>query len=756
MVRIAMFLLVTLLVSLHTSLVLGAIGVQFLPGDSALESAHGTQDAPVIAASNNGFLAVWQDLRVSPFVGPPFSTEGRGFNIYAQRLDSSGVAAGRPFLIAREFGDQTAPKVAWNGENWLVVWGGPNSSLWNQKIEGVRIAQDGTILDQAPISIHNTGSKAYFSLTSNGLEWAVAVQATSSGEADIRAVRISAAGTVLNPGGSQLRAATNSLYSFTIASAQGEYLLAWSNSSTGPFGQRFDASLGTISASFPLNSTNVASNGFGYFLTWTINDTYWDDFVYGQAVSFDGVPGPVLTLAGSGGALPLWNPGFSTVAWDDSNWWVSWADRSRGLVYVRVTPANAVLDFGGQPVDPAAPADAALAHSVAGSAFTGGGIKAVWADSRAGGRSSLDIYTGSVSATTVTGPGFSVSTAARSQFHPDFAIAGTEVMMVYLSEHSGVREILARRLDESGNALTPEPFQVASGAGTGQPRIGFDGTRYLVVWSEGGNVVGKRMTPAGVFIDTTPLSIMTGGSPDVAGLNGVFLVVNTEATISAHFVDPFSLRVDGTTGLPLDAAPLSLGFYFARNPRVIAFGGRWLVTWQRNISHDDINSSTFAAFVETDGSASPEFGYGGSGATPDVASAGDRALLVYRLRSPGSGHNDVYARLILADGTLVGNSFAIAATPSPVREFDPEVAFNGTEFVVTWTDTRNSVIYYDKRSEVFGARVGLDGTVIDPEGFSLGDTTDQELIPGITSIAGRTLVYMAGFRDEATLLPGIG
>ncbi len=184
---------------------------------------------------------------------------------------------------------------------------------------------------------------------------------------------------------------------------------------------------------------------------------------------------------------------------------------------------------------------------------------------------------------------------------------------------------------------------------------------------------------------------------------------------------------------------------------MIAFGGRWLVTWQRNISHDDINSSTFAAFVETDGSASPEFGYGGGGATPDLASAGDRALLVYRLRSPGSGHNDVYARLIQADGTLVGNSFAIAATPSPVREFDPEVAWNGTEFVVTWTDTRNSVIYYDKRNEVFGARVGLDGTVIDPEGFSLGDTTDQEFIPGITSLADRTLVYLSGFRDEANL-----
>jgi len=411
-----------------------------------------------------------------------------------------------------------------------------------------------------------------------------------------------------------------------------------------------------------------------------------------------------------------------------------------------------VLDFGGLAVDPAAPADAALAHSVAGAPFnTGGGIQAVWEDSREGGRASPDIYAGSVSGAALPGSSIPVSTAARTQFNTDFADNGTETMMVYISQHSGVREILARRLDQDGNALAPEPFLVASGVSIGNPRIGFDGTRYLVVWTDGSGVVGKRITPLGAVIDATPLSIMPGGSPDVAGLNGVFLVANTNATISAHFVDPFSLRIDGDTGLALDAAPLSLGFYFARNPRVIALGGRWLVTWQRNISHDDINSSTFAAFVETDGSATPEFGYGGGGATPDAASAGDRALLVYRLRSPGSGHNDVYARLLFADGSMPDPSFAIAATPSPVREYDPEVAWNGSEFVVSWTDTRNNIIYYDKRSEVFGARVALDGTLIDPEGFSVGDTTDQETIPGITSLGGRTLLAMSGFRDESDL-----
>jgi len=580
-----------------------ADGVRFMPGDSSLGSAHASQDAPEIAAGNNGFLAVWQDLRTSPFVGPPFSTEGRGFDIYAQLLDAGGAPVGRPFLITSKFGDQKLPQVAWNGQNWLVTWVGPNSTQWNQLIEGMRIAPDGTILDPDAIAIHNTMNQAKYSLTTNslpavGAEWLIAVQSNGAGENDIRAVRVSATGTVINPGGTQLRAATSSLYNFEIASAQGEYLLAWGNSSTGPFGNRYDADLNPIPGQFPLNSLNVSSNGSGYFLTWIINDTYWDDFVHGQQLSVDGVAGPVLTLAGTGGGLPLWNPAWSTVAWDGSNWWVSWADRNRGLVVTRVTTSNTVLDFGGLAVDPGAPADAALAHSLAGAPFnTGGGIQAVWEDSREGGRSSPDIYTGSVSGGALPGAGGSLSTATRTQFSTDFAVNGNEAMMVYISQHSGVREILARRLDQDGNALTAEPFLVARGPSIGNPRIGFDDTRYLVVWADESGVVGKRISTAGVVTDTVPLSIMPGGSPDVAGRDGVFLVVNTNATISAHFVDPFSLRIDGATGDALDAAPLSLGFYFARNPRVIAFGGGWLATWQRNISHDDINSSTFAAFV---------------------------------------------------------------------------------------------------------------------------------------------------------------
>ena len=120
-----------LAVSITSSDAASAAEVQFLPGDTAVGPAIGSQTAPVIAEGGGIYLAVWQDLRTSPFVGPPFSTEGRGFDIYALRLDAFGVPLDpAPVVIAKDFGDQTEPKVAWNGTNWLVAWGSPNSTLW--------------------------------------------------------------------------------------------------------------------------------------------------------------------------------------------------------------------------------------------------------------------------------------------------------------------------------------------------------------------------------------------------------------------------------------------------------------------------------------------------------------------------------------------------------------------------------------------------------------------------------------------------
>jgi len=731
--------------------------LRFLPGDTAAAPAVATQASPAIAEGNGIFLTAWQDLRTSPFVGPPFATEARGWDIYVQRLDASGVPLDpAPILLASKFGDETGPQISWNGQTWLVAWGGPNSTFYNHRVVGARIAPDGAILDPEPFMIQNSSGSSSFKLTSNGNEWLVVGHGSSSGESDFRGTRISAAGAVLNPGGTQLVASTNSVYSFNVASAQGEYLFLRGNSATAPTAQRFAADLVPIGDPFSIPGLNVTSRGNEYFFAWMAVDANFDNVLLAQRMSVDGVPGPTVTLAGTGGGLGVVSFSRFPLGWDGSDWWVVWQESVRGTVFARVSAADVVLDFGGVQLDPSVSGlvhyDAALAT------ILGGGAQILWSDASIGASNDRDLSGANVDFAGVPGPVDRYALSAPAQYSLDFgegqdSFGNDQFLAVFISAESGLRRIVAQRLDGAGNALDAEPFEITSttGLSLSSPKVGFDGTRYMVVWAQDGQTYGRRIDPNGTLIDATPLSIMPGASPDVAGQAGTFLVVNTNFTFSVQFYHPYSMRVDGATGTNLDAAPVILGQYFARNPRVIAFDGRWLATWQRNFSHDDVNSNAQAAFINADGTTTGEFTYAFGGAVPDVASAGDRVLLVWRMRSDNSGHNDIQARIMMADGSFLTDAIQIAAQPFPMREYDPDVAFDGTEFVLAWSDERHEAIYFDNRAEIFAARVMPDGTLIDPDGFAIGDRTEQEIRAAVASVGGRTIVGYSSFRDEPAL-----
>jgi len=723
---------------------------QLLPSDNGFGASIGTQVVPAIAAGANGYLIVWQDFRTSPFVGPPFSSQGRGADIYALRLDATGAPSGSPIRIAAAHGDQTAPQVAWNGSHWLVAWETP-WELWSYSslIQAVRVAPDGAVVDNSPFTVAtNAGSR--FRLTANGTsasgtDWLVVSES-------MRGFLVAPDGALKTPGGTQLFVPSTLIF-FNVASANGQYLLVWNDTTSPPNnrGQVFDAVLNPVGGSFYVPSIDVASSGDEYFFAWVEDSTYWADYVKGQRLK-NGALGPVVTLAGTGSGLPVWNPAMVRVGWDGTNWWAAWLETTRGVVFSRVANIgnNKVLDFGGLPVDATAPDRGMQAFALAGKQT--GGAQFVWQDGRVTGESSFDIYTAAVAADAVPSPRELVSSSGLAQIGIDFAEGPNQLLAVFLSQVSGATRIVAQRWNNSVSPIDPEPFEIATGSGVSRPRVGFDGTRYLVVWADGGQIYGKRVSTSGALIDAAPLSIMDGSSPDVAGLNGKFVVVGRRPTISAHFVHPFSMRVSGSSGATLDAAPVIIGQYFARNPRVIAVAGRWLATWQRNFSHDDRNANLMAAFIDpNDGSTPGEFIYGYYGGEPDAAAAGDRVLFVWRTGSDSGTYSDIHGRLmdVGVDSAVLGDPFIIS--DGSEKEVEPAVGWNGADFVVAWTDQRNAVVYFDERTEVYGARVTPDGVVIDQAGFAVGDRALPELLPAVASIGGRTIIAMSSFRDDPSL-----
>ncbi len=109
------------------SLVFGAVmvagqapGLRLLPGDRTVTAAAGDQAAPSIAYGSDMVLAVWSDDRANVLSGYDGETSR---DIYGVRFDSDGVqldAVAIPITAARA--TQDAPKVVWNGSNWLVVF----------------------------------------------------------------------------------------------------------------------------------------------------------------------------------------------------------------------------------------------------------------------------------------------------------------------------------------------------------------------------------------------------------------------------------------------------------------------------------------------------------------------------------------------------------------------------------------------------------------------------------------------------------
>lgn len=719
----------------------------FLPGDQASVPAAGMQTASDLARGGDQYLAVWSDGRTTPNDYEPFATEGTGTDIYGVRLDADGNPVGAPSIVINQApGDQREPRVAWNGTHWLVVWEQDMLSLPSyEEILAVRVAPDGAVLDPTPILVHR--NQSYYSSTvvvSDNDRWLVLFQANGPVEG-LLGVRIESDGTVLDALG-QLIHPTNFLLDFDAAFAVGEYMIVWEGGFDGPRGRRYTPDLVALGTTVLPFAQAVATDGADYLVV-RASGSPPSATVDAAIVSHGGVPSAPVTLFTGGNQNSTC---CADVTWDGSHYWVSWG----GPTLARLTGTGVVVDPGGFTVAPSA-GDIATPEFAAAPA---GGVQLIYNDGVDGADYPKDIFTARV-----TSPGpieneNVISRSAPAQLWADFAVAEDTHFVAFQSRDSDSARILVHRLDDNGAPLDAEPIEIAAGPlpgiGTptlGAPAVAWNGTLFLVTWSDGVKIYGRRVQPDGVLIDATPLEIMDGREPDVAAVGGVFLVVGLDfLQDNPHWQATHSMRVDGVTGANLDATPNALGGFaiFARHPHVVNWGDRWLATWQRNISHDSPGAGTTAAFVDADGTT-PGLIDLPIGWRPDVAVGGGVALFVAVTGTIASATTDLEGALMGADGSLLGPAFLISNAPD--KQLLPTVSWSGSEFLVAWEDKQHSTIYFDERTDIYAARVATDGTVLDPNGVSAAIAYEPETKPSLAFTDVSTLLAVSCFRTEPEL-----
>ena len=91
-----------------------------------------------------------------------------------------------------------------------------------------------------------------------------------------------------------------------------------------------------------------------------------------------------------------------------------------------------------------------------------------------------------------------------------------------------------------------------------------------------------------------------------------------------------------------------------------------------------------------------------------------------------SGNGDVHGARVTQAGTVLDQGPGIPIAAAPAQQGIPAVAFDGTNYLVVWQDRRTNDIY-----DIYGARVTPAGDVLDPDGIPIttaaGDQTATDV-----------------------------
>jgi PKD repeat protein len=617
------------------------------------------------------------------------------------------------------------------------------------------------VLDPKPIKLYNmTPSGAIWAVASDGSGWVVVNQATSV-NSDIVAARISAAGALLDPGPRSLLPATYySRGEFQLAYAGGVFLLAYEESLTGydPTNAiRFDVFLNRLDAGpfalAPSPLGRMVSNGTGFYAVWNQQLPDFTMAVFGSRI---GANGQKLDGNGVNVSGPNEPAAYTTtsVAWDGSQWKVTWGSAD-GTRVARVSAAGQALDPGGVLV-------AGPKTGVSASAGNGS-VQLAWSDFVT---SNYEVFSARISASNVAGPNRTLSIGAPSQTRVDIAASGGGYMMVYRSSTATRNRVVAQPLDAAGNPLTAEPIELDAAVSPdypGDPSVAWNGSVYMAAWNNAMGVVARRLQPDGTPLDPAPRLLMNPGfgPADVEALGSDFLVVGLRCGINCQYVFPIAARVRGADGIVLDSSPIQMSGTFCSTPRLAALGGRWLVVWRANASHDNCAASTLGTFISAAGAKVPDFTVHGSYSSCGgngifgigLASSGNVALMVQSQELTSGVETDLLGRLIEPNGTVHPY---VNLTPWKDDQYRPRVAWDGSQFVVVWQDQKTdlggdwSLEQIDARSDLMGMRVSPAGAVIDPQGFVFSNRPTGEAYPNVAASAGTTLIAGSLVRNDSS------
>lgn len=697
-------------------------------------AAPNNQDGVEIAASPCGYLAVWHDMR------------GADADVFGCRLSGTGEALDPAAIpIAQYTGEQVDPSVAWNGTEYLVVWG--DRRLGSQHIYCARVRPNGEVIDKQGILLSGTsGTQGYPRVAGDGRGWQVVWQDSRGGSQDIYGRRVNGDGSLGKVMGIVTLPGNNEEIP-DIAYNGSTFIVVWQDQRNSAatdadiYGCRV-ARTGLRMGSDILISCNssgvggvagaqstprVCACGSNVLVVW---EDYRTDLttcdVYGARVNSSGT---VLDRNGIAIAVGAGNQEMPNVGYDGTRLLVAWRERSNRFVRgARMSTTGSVLDGSGFNISLGVAGSAGVCVS----GYPGAGFWVGWNSLSMGGNDALTAHVPGSGA--FSGSNGAVISLAQDD-QPVYSVAdnGAEYAVVWSQNANGKSCILGARVSYLGELLTPTAVNL-TGAVMGQqsqPTIAWNGSQYLVAWCgnetydpSGLDIRGLRLDSSLHVIGASPITICAAvedqTTPCVASNGSKFLVAwedSRNALAPSYYTDVYGAVVDANGGVTAIGSGISISTGDQRKPRVASNGTDYYVVWEDYRAGYPlaygVKVTSAGSVASASGTAMPITSY--SQSVPNICFGGVNYFVTW------SDSYRISGCRVSPAGAIVDPA-AINIDSASTAKSSPAACWDGSVYQAVWEDYRSQ---YAGNSDIYYTTVG-DGVVSsDPKTALVADLIPQ-------------------------------
>ncbi len=657
------------------------------------------------AFDGTNWFTVWTDQR------------NGDMGIFGARVEQSGrvldPAGGLAVSVAPD--SQRKPAIAWGGSCYLITW--EDRRLGNWDVYAARVTAAGELLDSAGIAVSPAGNGQIDpapAVAFDGTNFLLVWSDDRSGTTDIYGARVNQAGALLDPNGIPISTAPDWQEYPSVSFGGSDYMVVWEDwrqsEESDIYGSRVTTSGNVLdTAGIPISTASddqytpvIAFDGTNYLVVWED----WrgvDPDIYGARVNQAGV---VLDHGGIPISTAFDSQQSPSVGFDGTNFLAAWEDYRFGTISevyaARINSSGTVLDPTGFPVE----GDTSLYGISTNVASGPAGCLVTWTFTWPYSINSC-VWGARVSSTgtVLDSSGIIVSSAANAQVQPAIGFDGNNYLVAYVSQGRSAYDIYGMRVSQSGVSLDSGPIRVTNRSGNwAGPSVAFDGTNYLVVWA-GESCYAARVSPAGAVLDTAGIFVTGIASRPKVIFNGSsFLVVWAGGGSTGNGNGIFGKRIS-VAGVILDTVPINICVSDSpcEYPALASGGGSTLVVWEdwrasAYLYRARLNSS--GELLDSVRQLTPADGNWQF--WPGLAFDGVNFLAVWE-----QGHFDISGARVTPGGAVLDSvGFLVAAADSSL--FKPTVDFVQSFYLVV-CNRRHGINWVD----VFCSRVSPDGALLD-------------------------------------------